>query len=67
MYDGEIFSDGSILISGVSSGEYRVEFDQRQLESRGLEAEPLAGSVMLNAESTLLPEIVFRSRNSSPR
>ncbi|MEO5928467.1 MAG: hypothetical protein ABIR47_00920 [Candidatus Kapaibacterium sp.] len=36
LYDGEVFADGTMLITGVAAGEYRVEFDRAQLASRRL-------------------------------
>lgn len=36
VYEGEIFSDGTIFIPGVSAGEYRMVFDENQLTSRRL-------------------------------
>jgi hypothetical protein len=60
LYTGEVFSDGTILISGVAPGEYRIEFDRRQLQSRGLQVAGLPERVTLNEEKTSIPDISFR-------
>ncbi len=36
VYEGEVFSDGTIFIPGVSTGTYRMIFDENQLASRRL-------------------------------
>ena len=35
-FEGEIYNDGTVLISGVPAGEYRIRLDSNQLEYRRL-------------------------------
>jgi hypothetical protein len=55
-YEGEIFSDGTIFVAGVSAGEYEIVFDADQLTSRGLTA-PAINKITLSADNHHLPVI----------
>lgn len=58
-YDGEMFDDGSILIDGVSKGDYRITFDEEQLGSRRLQVSDAPPQVYLSSTGTTLPRITF--------
>lgn len=60
VFDGEVFSDGSIFIPGVCSGEYRFSFDQNQLASRRLSVVSLTDVVTLNSENHRIPAIMLQ-------
>lgn len=58
-YDGEIFHDGSILVAGVAAGEYRLEFDEAQLQARRLRLRAAPEAMMLGSGSTRMPAVQF--------
>ncbi|HVZ39042.1 MAG TPA: hypothetical protein VHI13_07175 [Candidatus Kapabacteria bacterium] len=62
-YEGEIFDDGSLLIEGVSAGEYRIAFDQEQLSARKLLLRSQPEPVLLSSTAPTLPPVVFVPRD----
>jgi len=55
-YDGEIFSDGTVFVAGISAGTYTIVFDADQLEAREL-APPTVDTVTLGATQHRIPTI----------
>ncbi|MDB5034740.1 MAG: hypothetical protein JWQ98_1981 [Chlorobi bacterium] len=60
LYDGEVFADGTMLITGVAAGEYRVEFDRAQLASRRLARVAPEEIISIGGESSRHPVIRLR-------
>lgn len=61
IYDGEIFSDGTMFFAGVTAGEFRLKFDDDQLTSRRLCRVSGPETVTLDGATTRIPEgIVFK-------
>lgn len=60
VFDGEVFSDGSIFIPGVCAGEYRVVLDQNQLASRRLAMLSTSDQITLNSENHRMPTILLQ-------
>ncbi len=58
-YDGEIFHDGSIMVAGVAEGEYRLEFDEAQLQARRLRLRSSPERVALGSGNTRIPAVEF--------
>jgi hypothetical protein len=58
-YPGEVFFDGSMLISGVAPGEYRIEFDMQQLDDRLIATKDLPTSIIVGENEEMLPLITF--------
>ena len=58
-YPGEVFFDGSILVSGVAPGEYRLEFDQQQLDDRLIALKDLPSTIIIAEKELQLPLITF--------
>ena len=58
-YEAEIFSDGSLMISGVGAGRYRVRFDREQVASRHLEHLFPSNEVLLDASNRVIPAIMM--------
>ncbi len=59
-YEGEIFSDGTVFIPGVSAGEYRMVFDENQLASRRLCPPASEVRVTVRPDDEHLPAAVLR-------
>jgi hypothetical protein len=57
--DGEVFDDGSVLISGVPAGEYRVVLNDEQLASRRIRLKEPLPPVKLDEDTSTLPTILF--------
>lgn len=62
IYDGEVFSDGTMFFSGVAAGEYRINFDQDQLESRRLCLVSSPEAVVLGEEANRISETIVFTR-----
>lgn len=59
-YDGETFSDGTILIAGVAQGRYRLRFDSAQLVARRLAVSAAAeDEIVLDGTSDRLPPVTL--------
>jgi hypothetical protein len=62
VYDGEVFSDGTLFFAGVASGEYRINFDHDQLESRRLCLVSAPTSVVLGGDTDRIGETIVFTR-----
>jgi hypothetical protein len=62
VYDGEIYTDGSIYIPSVGAGTYSIVFDESQLSSRRLKVIDLPDAIELTRENDRLPVVVFARR-----
>ena len=58
-YDGEIFPDGTVLVSGVAQGRYKLRFDAAQLAARHLSAPSADQEIVLDGTSDRLPPITL--------
>jgi hypothetical protein len=57
LYDGELFSDGTIYFTGVAAGDYRLMIDPAQLAARHLALSPDPGTIHLDRTAPRLPAI----------
>jgi|GEM_PF-1353415 len=57
--DGEVFDDGSVLISGVPAGEYKIELSDEQLAGRRIRLKEQLKPVHLSEDASTLPTIIF--------
>jgi len=59
-YEGEVFSDGTVFIPGVSTGEYRMVFEDGQLASRRLCLTETELRVTVRQDDDHLPTVLFK-------
>jgi hypothetical protein len=59
LYNGEVFSDGTIYIPAVGVGTYRVVFDPTQLESRRLCATTDPKPITVTTTTRTIPTLVL--------
>jgi len=64
-YQGEMFDDGSVTITGVPEGRYTVEFDVAQLSYRRIVPADPEMTVDITPDMTLLPLIELRPGDNS--
>ena len=57
LYDGEVFSDGTIYFTGVAAGDYKLVIDPAQLAARHLALAGDLGMIHLGRDATRLPSI----------
>jgi hypothetical protein len=60
IYDGEVLSDGSILVAGVAAGEYKLLFDDTQLAARRLRLAAETKDVTIDTENQTMPPVTFQ-------
>jgi hypothetical protein len=58
-YDGEIFSDGTLLVSGVRQGRYSIALDPEQLAERDLTAESVPEEITIDLERQTVPTLLL--------
>lgn len=59
VFEGEVFSDGTIYFSGIPNGAYSLRFDQRQLDARGLAVSGRPDPIIVDDETRSDPEITL--------
>lgn len=57
LYDGEMFSDGTVLFTGIAGGSYTLMFDQEQLASRHLAPPAGLGTITIDRNNPRIPAI----------
>lgn len=58
-YDGEMFDDGTLIIMGVPSGEYRIRMDKAQMDYRRVSMRNEGMTVVISEEKPTLPEVIL--------
>lgn len=56
-FDGEVYVDGSILVSAVTTGDYKLTFDAAQLASRRIQLAEEPQIIHLTPKSHRLPQV----------
>ncbi len=64
-FDGEVFVDGTMLVTGVTAGEYMIEFDAAQLASRRLSTGDGLPTVKLSSADHHMPAIILQMVESA--
>jgi hypothetical protein len=59
VFEGEVYVDGTILLSAVTPGDYRLSFDNAQIQSRRLHLSTQVPVVHLTAQDHRLPDVQF--------
>lgn len=60
VYEGEVFSDGTIFVPGVSTGEYRMTFEEDQLASRRLCLSDSEIHITVSEGNDRIPPVTFK-------